>query len=87
MLLHVVWMGFESVRAGELVVLVAAVWVTYIGLILVFYGIVVGSDTSTAGASPEEKRLGRAVAYIGAAIAGGCLGDRVRARHQAADRG
>jgi hypothetical protein len=50
---------------------VAAVWVTYLGLIIILHGIVIGFDTALAGAPPseEQKRFGRKLAYAGGVIA------------------
>ena len=44
---------------------------TYLGLIVLLHGILIGFDTALAGAPPTdaEKRFGRRVAYAGGAIA------------------
>jgi hypothetical protein len=62
------WYAGRVVRPAQ----VAAVWVAYLGLILILHGILLGFDTALAGAPPtaEEKRFGRMVAYLGGAIAG-----------------
>ena len=64
------WWAGRVERPGEM----AAVWVTYLSFILVLYGILIGFDASAlAGATQAEKRFGRKVAYVGAAIAGAAV--------------
>jgi hypothetical protein len=62
------WNAGRLDRPGQ----VAAVWATYLGLILVLHGIVICFDTALAGASPTaaEKRFGTWLAYLGGAVAG-----------------
>jgi hypothetical protein len=48
----------------------AAVWVAYLGLILILHGIVLCFDTALAGTSPtmEQKQFGTRLAYSGGAV-------------------
>jgi hypothetical protein len=44
---------------------------TYLGLVVVLHGILIGFDTALAGEppTPETKRFGRTGAFLGAALA------------------
>jgi hypothetical protein len=61
------WFAGRVPRPAQL----ATVWVAYLGLILVLHGILIGFDTALAGEppSPEAKRFGRRLAYLGGGIA------------------
>lgn len=50
----------------------AAVWMTYLGLILAVHGILIAADISLKGAPPseEEKGFGYRLAYAGGTLAG-----------------
>lgn len=50
----------------------AAVWATYLGLVLAVHGLVLGADTALAGAPPsdEQRRAGARLAWTGGALAG-----------------
>lgn len=49
---------------------VTAVWVAYLGLILILHGIAICFDTPLKGAPPteEEKRLGTGLSYLGGVV-------------------
>lgn len=50
---------------------VAAIWAVYLGLVVCLHGILICFDTALAGAppTPEEKRFGTNLAYVGGALA------------------
>jgi hypothetical protein len=48
----------------------ASLWVLCLGLVVTIHGLVIGAETSfTSPPSPEEKRLGRLIAYCGGGLA------------------
>jgi hypothetical protein len=60
--------GLLSRRLAQLV----SFWVICLGLVLIMQGVMICMDTALKGAppTPEEKRLGKMIAYVGTGLAG-----------------